>query len=114
MLALSSGFVPRSKNGAPRRLLLLLVEQLIPTTLDRRNKPLNTGGTHKPLPIKQMSISATPGYVRLMKLEELEQCLRVVLDSPRFSILDNETKAMVLLDLENGGEYAPKDAPYLD
>ena len=58
-----------------------------------------------------MSISETPGYVIHLRQHELEQCLRVVLGSPRFECLDNEYKAMVLLDLENGGEYAPKDAP---
>ena len=61
-----------------------------------------------------MSISATPGYVRRLRGEELEFALRVVLDSPRFSTLCNEDKAMALLDLENGGEYAPGDAPYLN
>ena len=61
-----------------------------------------------------MSISEYPGYVIRLREEELEQCLRVVLDSPRFECLGNEFKAMVLLNLENGGEYAPKDDPYLD
>ena len=56
-----------------------------------------------------MSISAATGYVRRLRGEELEFALRVVLDSPRFSILCNEDKALVLLDLENGGEYAPEN-----
>ena len=61
-----------------------------------------------------MSISEYPGYLIHLRKEELEQCLRVVLDSPRFECLGNETKAMVLLDLENGGEYAPEECPSLD
>ena len=56
-----------------------------------------------------MSISEYSGYSIHLRKEELEQCLRVVLDSPRFECLDNEYKAMVLLDLENGGEYAPEN-----
>ena len=56
-----------------------------------------------------MSISKTPWYVLDLREEELEQCFRVVLDSPRFECLGNETKAYVLLNLENGGEYAPKN-----
>ena len=37
----------------------------------------------------------------------LENELRKVLDSPNYNFLSNESKAEVLLDLENGGEYDP-------
>lgn len=40
-------------------------------------------------------------------MDELAKDLRKVLDSPRHESLDNEYKAMVLLDLEGDGEYDP-------
>ena len=41
------------------------------------------------------------------KMQELEQKLRSVLNHPEFSSLSNMNKAVVLLDLENEGEYDP-------
>ena len=38
---------------------------------------------------------------------ELENVLRIVLDSPRFNALSNSDKADILLTLENDGEYNP-------
>ena len=40
---------------------------------------------------------------------ELKYDLKQVLDSPKFNCLCNGTKAEVLLDLENNGEYDPLD-----
>ena len=56
-----------------------------------------------------MSISTTHKHISVVRREELEFALRVVLDSSRFSILSNDEKSMVLLYLENGGEYAPEN-----
>ena len=43
--------------------------------------------------------------------DDLRQCLenelRKVLDSPSYNLLSNGSKAEVLLNLENGGEYDP-------
>ena len=38
---------------------------------------------------------------------DLKEALREVINSPRFSLLSNENKSYVLLDLENEGEYDP-------
>ena len=40
-------------------------------------------------------------------VNELEIELRSILNAPRYNLLDNEDKAMLLLELENGGEYDP-------
>ena len=40
---------------------------------------------------------------------DLKAALREVLDSPRFSLLSNEYKSYVLLELENNGEYDPNN-----
>ena len=39
--------------------------------------------------------------------EDLANPLRQVLNSPEYNLLCNTSKAEVLLDLENGGEYDP-------
>lgn len=40
---------------------------------------------------------------------DLKEVLREVVNSPRFSLLCNEYKSYVLLDLENDGEYDPNN-----
>ena len=40
-------------------------------------------------------------------LNELAIALRRVLNAPHYDCLNNQSKALVLLDLENGGEYDP-------
>jgi len=40
---------------------------------------------------------------------ELMEALQTVIESPRYSLLDNGYKAMILMELENGGEYEPVD-----
>ncbi len=40
---------------------------------------------------------------------ELKLALQTVIESPRYSLLSNCFKAMILMDLENGGEYEPED-----
>lgn len=40
-------------------------------------------------------------------LNELAIALRRVLNAPDYDCLNNQSKALVLLDLENGGEYDP-------
>ena len=40
---------------------------------------------------------------------ELKEALQTVIESPRYSLLGNGYKAMILMELENGGEYEPVD-----
>lgn len=41
--------------------------------------------------------------------DDLKAALREVINSPRFSLLSNESKSYILMYLENNGEYDPDD-----
>ena len=56
---------------------------------------------------KEIAAIRLQNQLRQNALNELALALRQVLNSPDYNLLDNENKAMVLLELENGGEYDP-------
>ena len=53
--------------------------------------------------------AANTSMERCLLLDDLASTLRLVLDSPKYNVLDNESKAGVLLELENEGEYDPEN-----
>ena len=56
---------------------------------------------------KEIAAIRLQNQLRQNALNELAIALRRVLNAPDYNLLDNESKAGVLLDLENDGEYNP-------